>query len=143
MGFFRAIHRWGGGQKGGGGGAKRPTPPPLPKICHTYPTLEFQHFLLWQIKYRGNYMKMHFTSAFSWQCFCRSWQDFMLRASAFTSTTLAKTSARSKLVRLLPLIHISPRIRSIMCTIIAVQILLYKHCYSNAMCSFLTSKIVF
>ena len=29
MGIFRAAHRW-------GGGAKRP---PLPKICHTYPTI--------------------------------------------------------------------------------------------------------
>ena len=30
MGFFDAAHGWGGGgQKG----------PPLPKICHTYPTL--------------------------------------------------------------------------------------------------------
>ena len=71
-------------------------------------------------------MKMHFASAFPRQCLCRGWQDFILRASAFTS---AKTSTRSKLVRLLPLLHISPRIRSIMCTIIVVQILLYKYCY--------------
>ena len=34
-----------------------------------------------------------------------------------------------KLVRLLSILHISPRIRSIMCTIILVQILLYKYCY--------------
>ena len=51
------------------------------------------------------------------QCFCRGWQDFILRASAFTWATSAKTSTRSKLVRLLDLLHISPRIRSIMCKI--------------------------
>ena len=28
MGFFGAAHGWGGGKK-----------PPLPKICHTYPTM--------------------------------------------------------------------------------------------------------
>ena len=89
----------------------------------------FSIFLLWQIKYWGNYMKMHFTRVFPRQCFCRCWQDFILRASAYTSATLAKTSVRSKLVRLLPLLHISPRIRSIMCTIIVVQILLYIYCY--------------
>ena len=71
-------------------------------------------------------MKMHFASAFPQQCFCQGWQDFILRASAFTS---AKTSMRSKLTRLLPLLHISPKIRSIICTIIVVQILLYKYCY--------------
>ena len=74
-------------------------------------------FLLWQIKCQGNYMKIHFASALPRQCFCRGWQDFILRASAFTWPTSAKTSMRSKLVRLLPLLHISPRIRSIMCTI--------------------------
>ena len=79
--------------------------------------LEFQHFLPWQIKCRGNSMKTHFASAFPRQCFCRGWQDFILRALVFTS---AKISMRSKLVRLLPLLHISPRIRSIMCTIIVV-----------------------
>ena len=32
MGFFGAAHGW-GGQKG------LPSVPPLPKICHTYPTM--------------------------------------------------------------------------------------------------------
>ena len=70
-------------------------------------------------------MKIHFASAFPRQCFCPDWQDFILRASVFTSATSAKTLTRSKLVKLLPLLHIFPRIRSIMCTIIVVQILLY------------------
>ena len=35
MGFFGAAYGWWGG--GGGGGAKKL--PPLPKICHTYPTM--------------------------------------------------------------------------------------------------------
>ena len=70
-------------------------------------------------------MKKHFASAFSWQCFCRGWQYFILRASVFTLSTSAKTSTRSKLVKLLSLLNISPRIRSIMCTIIVVQKLLY------------------
>ena len=71
-------------------------------------------------------MKIRFALAFPWQCFCRGWQDFILRASVLTS---AKTSRRSELVKLLPLLYISPRKRSIMCTIIIVQILLYKYCY--------------
>ena len=79
--------------------------------------LEFQQFLLQQIKCRGNYMKIHFSSALRQQFFCQGWQDFILRALPFTSATSAKTSTRSKLVRLLPLLHISSRIRSIMCTI--------------------------
>ena len=78
------------------------------------PALEFQHFLPRQIKCRGNYMKIHFASALPLQYFCRGQQDFILRASAFTA---AKTSMRSKLARLLHLLHISPRIRSVMCTI--------------------------
>ena len=70
-------------------------------------------------------MKIHFALAFPRQCFCRGWQDFILRALVFTSATSAQTSTRSKLVKLLHLLHISPRIRSVMCTIIVVQILLY------------------
>ena len=77
--------------------------------------------------------------AFPQQCFCRGWQDFILRAFVFTSATSAKTSTRSKLVRLLPLLHISTRIRSIMCTIIVVQILLYKYCHMQ--CNVLFSRI--
>ena len=101
--------------------------------------LEFQHFLQWQIKCWGSYMKMHFALAFPWQCFCWGWQDFILRALAFTLATLAKTLTRSKLVRLLPFFHISPRIRCIMCTIIVAQILLYKYCYMQ--CNVLFSHI--
>ena len=83
-------------------------------------------------------MNMHFASAFLQQCFCCGWQDFILRASAFTSVTLAKTSTRSKLIRLLPLLNILPRIRSIMCTIVA-QFLLYKCCYMQ--CNGLFSRV--
>ena len=89
---------------------------------------KFQHFLLQQIKCRGNYMKINFASTFPWQCFGHDWQDF-IRAWVFTSATLAKTLTRSKLVNLPLLLHISPRIRNIMCTIIVAQILLYKYCY--------------
>ena len=53
----------------------------------------------------------------------------LLRASVFTLATSAKILMRNKLVRFFPLLHISPRIRSIMCAIIVVQfvvqILLY------------------
>ena len=80
-----------------------------------------------------NYMKIHFASALPRQYFCRGWQGFILRASAFTSATSEKTSTGSKgckVVRLLLLLHMSLRIRSIICTItcctnIFVQILLY------------------
>ena len=65
--------------------------------------LEFQYFLLWQIKCQGSYMKIHFASALPQQCFCRGWQDFILRSLAFTLATSAKTSTTSKLVRLLSL----------------------------------------
>ena len=75
--------------------------------------LEFQHFLPQQIKCQGNYMKIHFALALPQQCFCRHWQDLILRALAFTWATSAKTSIRSKPVSLLPLLHISPRIGSI------------------------------
>ena len=83
-------------------------------------------------------MKIYFASAFPQQCFCRGWQDFILRASVFTSATSAQTSTRSKFVKLFTLLHISPRIRS-MCTIIAVQILLYRYCYMQ--CNVLFSQV--
>ena len=56
---------------------------------------------------------------------------------------LAKTSTRSKLVKLLPLLHISPRIRSIMCAIV-LQILLYKYCYMqcNVLFSYLKNFVL-
>ena len=101
--------------------------------------LKFQHFLSWQIKCQGNYMKIHSASAFPQQCFCWGWQDFILRALVFTLATSTKTLTRSKLVRLLSLLHISQRIRSIMCTIIVVQILLHKYCYMQ--CSVLFSHV--
>ena len=48
MGFFGAAH--GGG--GGGAGAKRP---PLPKICHTYPTMmKLATFMPYQKKIKKN-----------------------------------------------------------------------------------------
>ena len=85
-------------------------------------------------------MKIHFASAFPQQCFCRGWQDFILRAWVFTSATSAKNLTRSKLVKLLLLLlHISPRIRGTMCTIIDVHILLYKYCYMQ--CNVLFSHI--
>ena len=84
-------------------------------------------------------MKIDFTSAFPQQYFCRGWQDFILRASVFTLATLAKPSTRSKLVKLLHLLHISLRIRSIMCTVIVVQILLCKYYYMQ--CNVLFSHI--
>ena len=70
-------------------------------------------------------MKTHFASAFV----CRGQQDFILKVSVFTSATSPKTSTRSKLVKLVLLLQILRRIRSIMCTIIAVQILLYTYYY--------------
>ena len=63
-------------------------------------------------------MKIHFALALPQQCFRQGWQDFTLRAPAFTLATSAKMSMRSELVKLLPLLHISPKMRSIMCTIL-------------------------
>ena len=83
-------------------------------------------------------MKILFASAFPRQCFCWGWHNFILRALVCISETSAQKT-RSKLVRLLPLLHISPRIRSIMCTIIAVQIVLYKYCYMQ--CNVLFSYV--
>ena len=100
-------------------------------------------FLLQQIKCQGNYMKIHFASAFPRQCFCWGWQDFILRGLVFTLATLAKTSTRSRLVKLLPLLHISPRVRIVMCTIIVVQIFLYKYYYMQCNVLFSHVKNVF
>ena len=94
-----------------------------------YVALKFHHFLLWPIKCQGNYIKIHFASSFPQQCYCWGQQNFILRAFVFTSATPTKTLTRSKLVKLLSLLHISPRIRSIICAIILVQILLYKYHY--------------
>ena len=58
-------------------------------------------------------MKIKFASALPRQCFCRGSEDFISRASAFTWKTSAKILTRSELVALLPLLHISLRIRSI------------------------------
>ena len=57
----------------------------------------------------------------------------------FTLPTSAKKTTRSKLVRLFLFLHISPRIRSIMCGIIVVQMLLYKYCYMQ--CNVLFSYV--
>ena len=82
-------------------------------------------------------MKIDSASAFPRQCFCRGSQDFILRAWLFTS---AKTSARRRLVTLLPLLHISQTIRRIIYRrIIVVQILLYKFCYIQ--CNVLFSHV--
>ena len=82
-------------------------------------------------------MKIDSASAFPRQCFCRGSQDFILRAWVFTS---AKTSARRRLVTLLPLLHISQTIRRIVYRrIIVVQILLYKFCYMQ--CNVLFSHV--
>ena len=62
-------------------------------------------------------MKTYCASAFSRQCFCWGRQDFILRASVFTSATSGKTSARSKVVR-----------SKIMCKIVVVQILYAMQC---------------
>ena len=51
-------------------------------------------------KMPSNFMKTHFASALAQQCFYRGWWDFILRASAFTWSTSAKTLTRSKLVSL-------------------------------------------
>ena len=62
---------------------------------------------------------------------------FYIKSFGIYLGNLGKNLTRSKLVRLLPLLHISPRIKSIMCTITVVQILLYKYCYMqcNVLCS--------
>ena len=88
---------------------------------------------------RWLYENIDFALAFPQQCFCWGWQDFILRDSVFTSVTSAKTLTWSKLVNFLTLLHILLRIRSIMHTIIVVQILLHKYCYMQ--CNMLFSHI--
>ena len=85
-------------------------------------------------------MKIHFALAFPRQCFCQGWQNFILRALVFTWATSAKTLTRSKFVKLLPSLHISPRIGSIICTTIVVQILFYKYCYMQSNVLFCSLK---
>ena len=83
-------------------------------------------------------MKIHFASAM----FLPMLAGFYIKRLSFYLGNLDKNLTRSKLVKLLLLLCISPRIR-----ILCVQLLLYKFCCTNivicnAMCSFLTSKIV-
>ena len=78
--------------------------------------LEFQHFLPQQIK-------------------CQ----VTIRTYILPQLFLNRFLSKSKLLKLLPFLHISPQIRSIMCTIIVVQILLYKYCYMQ--CNVLFSHI--
>ena len=78
--------------------------------------LEFQHFLPQQIK-------------------CQ----VTIRTYILPQLFLSRFLSKSKLLKLLPFLHISPQIRSIMCTIIVVQILLYKYCYMQ--CNVLFSHI--
>ena len=65
-------------------------------------------------------MKTHFASALA---------GFYIKSLGIYFGNLGKNFDENKLVKLLPLLHISPRIRSIMCTITVVQILFYKYCY--------------
>ena len=113
-----------------------------PKCIYMISDIELQHFLPQQIKCRNNYMKIHFASAFPRQCFCRGWQDF--KSLRFYLSNLGKNLTRSKLVKLLRLLHISPRIRSIMYTIIVVQMFLYKYCYMqcNVLFSYVKNSVL-
>ena len=60
-------------------------PPLLPQLSN------FSNFLPRQIKCQVNYIKIHFASEFPWQCFCRGWQDLILRASVYTLAALPKS----------------------------------------------------
>ena len=64
---------------------------------------------------------------------------FYIKSLSFYLGNLGKNLTRSKLVKLFPLLHISPRIRSIVCTIIVMQILLYKYRYMQ--CNVLLSHV--
>ena len=70
---------------------------------------------------------MHFALAFPWQCFCWGLQDFVLRASTFTLVTAAKTSR----------IVVTNFKKLLLCKFCCTNVVI-----CNAMCSFLTSKIV-
>ena len=101
------------------------------------------YFLPRQRKCRGNYMKIHFALTFTWQCFGQGWKDFIFRVLVFTLATPAKISTRNNFIRLLRLLNIWPRKRSIMCANIELQILLYEYSYMQCNVHFLTSEIVF
>ena len=93
--------------------------------------------------YENNYMKIHFASALPRQYFCRGQQDFILRASAFTSTTSEKTITGSKGCKVPPFITYFTKNKKYY----VYSYLLYRYCCTNvviwnAMCSFLTSNIV-
>ena len=74
-------------------------------------------------------MKTHFASALA---------GFYIKSLSIYFGNLGKISNENKLVKLLPLLHISPRIKSIMCIIIVVQILLYTYYFQ---CNVLFSDV--
>ena len=64
---------------------------------------------------------------------------FYIESLGIYRGNLGKNFKTSKLIKLLPSLHISSRIRSIVCKIIVVQILLYKYCYMQ--CNVLFSHV--
>ena len=64
---------------------------------------------------------------------------FYIKSLSVYLSNLGKNLTRSKFVKLLRLLHVSPRIRSIMYTIIVVQIFLHKYCYMQ--CNVLFSHV--
>ena len=91
---------------------------------------EFQHFLLQQIKCRGRQLyENKFCLDFSLTMFLPRLAGFYIKNLGICLSNLGKNFEKKKTCKLAPLLHISPWIRSIMCTIIVVQILLYIYCY--------------
>ena len=78
----------------------------------------------------SNYMKIHFTSAM----FLPMLAGFYIKRLSFYLGNLNKNLTRSKLVKLLLLLCISPRIK-----ILCVQLLLYKYCHMQ--CNVLFSHV--
>ena len=64
---------------------------------------------------------------------------FYIKSLSVYLSNLGKNLTRSRFVKLLRLLHISPRIRSIMYTIIVVQMFLHKYCYMQ--CNMLFSHV--
>ena len=93
------------------------------------------------LDFRGNYMKIHFASAFPRQCFCRGWQDFVKSLGIYLGN-LGKNFDEKETCKVVPFTPYFTKnkkyyVCNYCCAICCTNIVI-----CNAMCSFLTLKIV-
>ena len=114
-----------------------PTPPP-PLIMKEG---ESNYAARPALDFRGNYMKIHFASAFPRQCFCWGWQDFVKSLGIYLGN-LGKNFDEKETCKVVPFTPYFTKnkkyyVCNYCCAICCTNIVI-----CNAMCSFFTLKIV-